>query len=170
MAKRTFAVLGQTWAPLALNTANLTSAAYAALQPATAATTIIDILEVMFSGTNTSSAVGAIIGIQMSTFCTTPTALAAPNGDGPMGQNQVPVIATTYIAAATGPTASNSITAPRLNFGQNLFGGIVRWNAAPTQQYTCVGNAAPGGIIILNATAGSGSSGTGNMHMIYEPY
>lgn len=170
MAKRTFATLGLSFGPLALNTANLTSSNYMALQPAGTATQIVDVDEVLISGAQTASTVGAFILVQMSTFATTPSALVAPNSDGPMVQNATPTIQTTYVAAATGPTASNSITAPKLNLGINMFGGIIRWNAAPTQQYTCVGNAAPGGAILLNATAGSGAVGTSNAHIIYEPY
>ena len=141
-----------------------------ALQPTTSSTQIVDIDEVLVSGTQSASTIGAFIGTQMSTFATTPTALAAPTSDGPSVQNSTPTIQTTYVAAATGPTASNSTTAPKLNFTLNMFGGIVRWNAAPTQQYTCVGNAAPGGFILINATAGTGASGTANAHIIYEPY
>jgi hypothetical protein len=170
MAKRSFAVFNQTWALTSLGVANITGGQFMALQPATTATQIVDILEVLVSGTQTSSTVGNFTGVQMSTFASTPTALAAPNSDGPLVQNATPTIQTTYIAATTGPTASNSITAPKLNLGINMFGGIIRWNAAPTQQWTCVGNAAPGGFLLINLTGGSAGSGTSNAHILYEPY
>jgi hypothetical protein len=169
MAKRTFTSLGLTWGANALGS-TITGSQYMAIEPVTASTTIVDIDEVMVSGTAGAGAVGAFVGTQMSTFSTTPTALAAPNSDGPMQQNATPVIQRTYVVAGTNPTPSNSTTAPKLNFTLNFYGGIVRWNASPTQQYTCVGNAAPGGFILMNATAGTGASGTANAHIIYEPY
>ena len=169
MAKRTFSTFGVSFAPNALGSA-ASASSYMALQPTGSATQIVDLDEVLVSGTATASTVGAFMIAQMSAFAVTPTALAAPNSDGPMVQNATPTAQTTYIVAATNPTPSNSTTAPKLNLGLNMFGGIVRWNAAPTQQWTCVGNAAPGGAILINATAGSGATGTSNAHFIYEPY
>jgi len=65
-----------------------------------------------------------------------------------------------------------------INVGLNTFGGIIRWNAAPTQQFTLIGNAifaaGPpvtfGQAILLNMSAGTGASTTANVHIIYEPY
>jgi hypothetical protein len=170
MAKRIFAALGSTYTPNALGSA-ATGSTYMALQPTGTATQIVDVDEVLVSGTATASTVGAFVLCQISTFATGPTALASPNSDGPLVQNATPTIQTSYITASTtNPTPSSSATAPKINLGINMFGGIVRWNAAPTQQWTCVGNAAPGGAILINATAGSGASGTANAHIIYEPY
>jgi hypothetical protein len=89
---------------------------------------------------------------------TSATALASP--------------AVPYFAAGTGPQASASATVPRLNLSLNLFGGIIRWNAAPTQQITLVGNAASTGSFVLynNSTQGTGVTGVANAHIIYEPY
>jgi hypothetical protein len=76
-----------------------------------------------------------------------------------------------FVAAATGPTPSNTVTDSKLSLALNLFGGIVRWNAAPTQQWQIIGNTAPGGESVLwNSSTGGGSSGLANAHIIYEPY
>jgi hypothetical protein len=136
-------------------------------------TQITDILEILFSGKATASTVMAMEWDRVSTLETTPTALAAPHSDGPMhfatAALAAPVVP--FVAAATGPTPSNTVTDARLNLALNGFGGIVRWNAAPTQQWTMVGNTAPGGESILfnNSTAG-GSTGLGDAHIIYETY
>jgi hypothetical protein len=169
MAKRIFSTFNVTWATNTRGTQVATASSYMGLEPTTSATQIVDLDEVLISGTATASTIGAFLVTLFSTFATTPTALAAPNSDGPMIQGATPTIQTTFITAATQPTPSSSITAPAINLGINMFGGIVRWNAAPTQQYTMVGNAAPGGACLMN-NATTGASGTANAHMIYEPY
>lgn len=167
MAKRTFSTLGLTWAPIALGLATANN--YMALQPASA-TQVVDIDEVLISGTVGTGTVGAFVLSQLSSFCATPTPLSSPASDGPMVQGATPTIQTTYITAGTQPTIGSTATTPKLNLGLNMFGGIIRWNAAPTQQWTCTGSTAPGGGIVFNATAGTGASGTSNAHIIYEPY
>ena len=174
MAKRTFTSAAVPW------TAN---AAGSAIGPpgtpswmglkGAAGTQITDILEILYSGKATASTVAAIELCRASTLETTPTTLAAPHSDGPAhfatAALAAPVV--TFVAAATGPTPSNTVTDAKLNLGLNLFGGIIRWNAAPTQQWTMVGNTAPGGESLLfnNSTAG-GSSGLGDAHILYETY
>ena len=178
MAKRSFNTFGQTWTQTALAT-NLANGTYMAMV-GSSATQITDILEILISGTSAASAVGAFAYIPISTAqAGGATALAAPNSDGPIQSNATPVINTTYVAATTnGPQASNGITAPKINVGLNCFGGIIRWNAAPTQQFTMIGNAVfaagpPvtfGQSVLMNMTAGTGASVTANAHVIYEPY
>jgi ABC-type molybdenum transport system ATPase subunit/photorepair protein PhrA len=66
---------------------------------------------------------------------------------------------------------SNAITDAKLNLGQNAFGGIIRWNAAPMQQWQLLGSTASGAETMLcNLVAGTGVSTTANAHIIYEPY
>ena len=175
MAKRSFYTAGVTFPATALATA-ATSSGYMAMVGASA-TQITDIDEILISGTASASTIGAFALMPISTAQTGgATALAAPNGDGPMVSGATPTANTTYIAATTTqPQATNTTTAPRINLGLNTFGGIIRWNAAPTQQMTLVGNAvfaAPsfGQVILLNMTAGTGASTTSNVHIIYEPY
>jgi len=84
-------------------------------------------------------------------------------------------LATTMIPAntyaTTQPTPSSSTTVPRLNLTINMFGGIFRWNAAPTQQITIVGNAtSTGNVVLYNSSTGGGATGSANAHIIYEPY
>src|SRR5215831_19566285 len=107
------------------------------------ATAILDLLEVACSGTGSASTVGCFAIRYSSTLGVTPTALAQPGTDGPMnsaGQAIAsPVVV--YFAAATAPVISNAVTLPTLQIGINTFGGIYRWNASPTQQWTTIGNA-----------------------------
>lgn len=178
MAKRNFHTYGVTFPATALATAATTSGYMAMVGSST--TQITDIDEILITGTASASTIGAFSFIPISTAQTGgATALAAPNGDGPMQSNATPTANTTYIAATTTqPQASNGTTAPKLNVGLNTFGGIIRWNAAPTQQYTLIGNAVfaagpPvtfGQAILLNLSAGTGASTTANAHIIYEPY
>jgi hypothetical protein len=177
MAKRSFMTLGTSFPANALGSAGITNGYMAMVGSST--TAVADILEVLISGTASASTIGAFTLAPISTAATTPTALAAPNSDGPLQSNATPTaFANSYIAAATGPTISNSTSAGKINLGLNTFGGIIRWNAAPTQQYTLIGNAVfaagppvtSGQAILFNATAGTGATTTANAHIIYEPY
>jgi hypothetical protein len=171
MAKRTFSTGSLNWTASATNAAATTSA-FMALKGA-AATQIVDWLEVLISGMATSSVVAAPMTAFSSTLGVTPTALASPGQDGPMIVNATALSATVvaYFAAATGPIPTNSVTLPKLNFSLNAFGGIIRWNAAPTQQWTQIGNATSGGETVLwNSSTAGGSTALLNAHIIYEPY
>ena len=173
MAKRVFTTGGSTmiWTASAQGSA-AASLCFMGLKGG-ATTQIIDVLEVMISGMATASTVAAMMLAYSSALGTTPTALAAPGSDGPSVVNATALASVTvpYIAAATGPIPSASVTLPKLNLGLNLFGGIVRWNAAPTQQWTQIGNALSGGESVLwNSSTHGGSSGLANAHLLYEPY
>ena len=171
MAKRLFTSAGLTFTASAAGTAAATLT-FMALKGA-ASTQITDVLEILYSGKATASTVAAIEFARASTLETTPTAIAAPHSDGPMhfatAALAAPVVP--FVAAATGPTPSNTVTDAKLNLALNLFGGIIRWNASPTQQWTLVGNTAPGGESVLwNSSSAGGSSGLGDAHIIYETY
>lgn len=168
MAKRIATVVNVSFTAQALGSAVAANSTFS-MNPVTSATQIVDVDEILISGMASASTLGSFLGVQMSTIAATPTALSNPNSDGPMQQNATPVIQSTYITATTQGTPSSSATAPHINLGINTFGGIIRWNAAPTQQYTCVGNASPGGIMIVNQS-GVGATTTANAHIIYEPY
>ena len=174
MAKRVFTSQGITF------TANNAGAAipspatpsWMALKGANG-TQIIDVLEASITGMASASTPAAMALARASTLETTPTALAAPHSDGGENPNLTALAATVvpFVAAATGPTPSNTVTDAKLNLGLNLFGGIYRWNAAPTQQWWIIGNTAPGGESVLwNNLLGGGASGAANAHIIYEPY
>jgi hypothetical protein len=170
MAKRVFAVGNQTFAGTAVNVA---ATQWLALKGGSA-TQIVDCLEFLISGMATSSIVAPFMTSYSSTLGVTPTALAQPGTDGPMVVNATALssVVIAYFAAATGPIPTNSVTLPKLNLGLNVFGGIIRWNAAPTQQWTQIGNAVSGGETVLwnSATAGPTTSAAANAHIIYEPY
>ena len=171
MAKRVVANVSKTWAPTANNVA---VTQWIAVKGGSA-TQIIDCLEFLISGMAASSVPMSIQTAYSSTLGGTPTLPPAlPDSDGPMIVNATALAATVaaYTAATTGPTPNSASTLPRLNLGLNVFGGIIRWNAAPTQQWQMSGLAAPGAESVLsNITAASGAaSALAQAHIIYEPY
>jgi hypothetical protein len=170
MAKRIITNVANTWAPTAVTVAATT---FSALKGANA-TQVVDILEVLISGMHTSSAAAAMMLAYTTTLGATPvTPPAVPGSDGPMMINATALASTVvaYNTATTGPFPASTNTLPKLNLSLNLFGGIIRWNAAPTQQWTQVGNATSSGETVLwNSSTGGGSSGLANTHIIYEPY
>jgi hypothetical protein len=172
MAKRTFMSQNQNWTAQT-TAAALTSATYMGIQGSTT-TQIVDVLEILISGMASASTVASMEFAAASTAPTGITALAAPNHDFGMNQyiTALGAVVSTYVAASTaGPQMSATVGALALNLSLNLFGGIIRWNAAPTQQITMIGNnAATGSFALYNSTAGGGASGLANAHIIYEPY
>jgi len=172
MAKRIFTSAALTFTAAAAGSAIGAASTYMALKGASG-TQVIDVLEVSISGKATASTVAAMELARASTLETTPTAIAAPHSDGPMhfatAALAAPVVP--FVAASTQPTPSNTVTDAKLNLALNLFGGIFRWNASPTQQWTIVGNTAPGGESVLwNSSTAGGSSGLADAHFIYEPF
>jgi hypothetical protein len=174
MAKRLFYTGGQAFTATAYNPTTLADGTYMALIGGTA-TQQVDVLEVLVSGMAIASAVAGMQLVRSSgTIAATFTALASPNSDGPM----IPATAAlaqpvnSFVAATTKPQGSAATTDARLNLGINVFGGILRWNAAPTQQWQLLGNATGFGCtILMNASAGGGTgSPAANAHIIYEPY
>ncbi len=172
MAKRLFTALGQTFTATAVSV-NLANATYMALKGGTA-TQLIDVLEILVSGKATASTVAAIELARSITIANAPVALATPNSDGPMHPNTAVLAAVpvSFVAASTGPFADNTAALAKLNLGLNLFGGIIRWNAAPTQQWAQTGNTAAlfGESVLFNSSTAGGSSGLADAHWIYEPY
>lgn len=137
-------------------------------------TQLIDILEVLFSGKAAASVVMAMYLVRVATLEGAITALAAPQADGPMHPATAALAAPPVpfcVATTSGPVPSNAVTDGRLQLGNNGFGGIVRWNAAPTQQFTMLGNTASfGESILYNDSTGNGATALGDAHIIYEPY
>jgi hypothetical protein len=137
-------------------------------------TQMTDVLEVLISGRDVSSVVSAHQLVRSSgTVAATPAGLVSPASDGPM----VPATAALAAAVATAtswttlPQASATVTDAKLNLGLNTFGGIIRWNAAPTQQWQMLGQATGFGCTILfNSSVSGGSNSLANAHIIYETY
>jgi hypothetical protein len=88
----------------------------------------------------------------------------------PMGTALASTV-TAFIAASTAPTASTTVTDSTLDLGINGFGGILRWNAAPGQEWKIGGAAAPGQESVLyNSLTSLGANCAANIHIIYEPW
>ena len=168
MAKRNFNQLN--WTPGATADGSTLAAGFMALQGGSS-TQLIDILEVMVEGMASASAATPLVLAYDSTLGVTPTALATPNADGPLNPATAALAAPpkSYVAAATNPTRSNSTSSPKVSLGINAFGGIVRWNAAPTQQISILGNSTSTGELSLSCFTG-GSPGAVQSHILYEPY
>ena len=91
MAKRVFQAATYTPTATADGVA-LANATYQSLEAASA-TQILNVLEIYIGGQATASAVNIMQFARNLTTATTPTALAAPNGDGPMNGATAPLAA-----------------------------------------------------------------------------
>jgi hypothetical protein len=145
----------------------LASNTYQALR-AGAATDMLQIMEVYEGGQAGASSVNAMCLARASTLETTPTALALPNSDSSMNANASTLtnLPTAFVAAGTGPTRASAVTVARMGLTFNAFGGIVRWVAAPGEEWMSIGTAAAG-TTLLSATA-PGTPGLMGSHFIYE--
>jgi hypothetical protein len=133
---------------------------------------LINLLEVLIDGQATTSAPTFMQVARDSTVGATTTALAAPNGDGPMHPSTAALAAppVSYVAqSGTAPQRSNSTAQGRLELGLNAFGGIMKWNPyTPDMAFSILGNTASLGELSLSAYTG-GTVGAISAHMIYEP-
>jgi len=169
VAKRTFQATN--WTPTATaDTSALANGTYMALKGGSG-TQLIDVQEIMVSGFAGSTAPAILQFARVSTVETTPTALAAPNSDGPMHPSTAALAAApvSFTAAATGPQRSAVTTDGRLNLGLNTYGGIAKWNSAFSAPWSILGNTADLGESVLSAFTGT-TPGAISAHIIYEPY
>jgi hypothetical protein len=172
MGKRIFTSAALTFTAAAAGSAIGAGSTYMALKGGSS-TQVIEVLEILATGKAVASAIGALMLARSSTLETTPTALAAPHSDGAVHPATAALAAPSvpFVAAATQPTPSNTVTDAKLNLAMNLFGGLIRWNAAPMQEWIISGNTAPGGESVLwNSTTHGGASGNADAHIMYEPY
>lgn len=169
MAKRIFQAASFTPTAQADGGA-LTNATYMAVG-AGSATQTLNVLEIYEGGQAGSSAVNIMMFARDLVLAATPTALAAPNGDGPMNTGSAALAAppVTCVAATTGPSRTNTALTARLNLTFNAFGGIVRWVAAPGEEWTITGTTVSVSESSLSAFTG-GSVGAMGAHIVYEPY
>lgn len=171
MAKRVFHAVNYTPTATSDSTTALANGTYQGIRGATT-TQRIDVLEVMISGFAPSASSPTIMQMARSgIIASTTTLLAAPNSDGPEDPATAALLSPplTFVGAVGGPQRSAAISDARLNLGVNAFGGILRWNASPTQQWVITGNTASGGESTLSAYSG-GTVGAVSSHIIYEPY
>jgi hypothetical protein len=171
MAKRLFFAGNLTFNAQAYTT-GLTASTYMGILGGST-TQQIDILEVLINGMASASIVSAFQLVRASTVAVTPTALASPNSDGPTNPATAALAAppSSFVTAGTQAQASAVTTDAKLNLGMNAFGGIIRWNASPTQQFTMLGNTADFGCTLLfNSSTSGGTTAAANAHIMYEPY
>jgi hypothetical protein len=168
MAKRAFHATNYTPTAQADTTA-LTNATYQALKGGSG-TQLIEIIEVYIAGLAGASSPTIMQLARASTIETTPTALASPNSDGWLhpSSGDLSNQPVAFVAAATGPQRSATTTHPKLDLNLNAFGGIVRWVAAPGEEWGQIGNTAALGESILSAFTG-GTVGAISSHIVYEP-
>lgn len=168
MAKRVFSQA--TWTPTATGDgAALANTTYMAIENA-ASTHALNVMEIYEGGQASASSINIMQFARNVAIGTTPTALATPNADGPMNSftQTVATVPITYVAASTGPLRSSVATQARLNLSFNAFGGIVRWVAAPGEEWGIIGTGASASSSSLSAFTG-GSVGLMGAHIVYEP-
>lgn len=169
MGKRSFSV--PVWSPTATaDTTALANNTHMAIG-ATNATSGLLVQEIEIGGQGSASSPMIMMFARDSTIAVTPTALAAPASDGPLhtlGQ-AAQTGSLTFNFAATAPQRSAVTTSGRLNLTFNGFGGIVRWQAAPFEEWGIVGVTASVSESSLSAFTGSTPSNVG-AHIIYEAY
>ena len=170
MALRTFQAVNFTPTATADTTAH-TNATYMALKGGST-TQRLDVLEILVSGLVASTSSPTILQFaRTSTIATTPTALAAPNSDGPMDPATAALAAppVSFVAAAAGTQRDATTTSARLNLGLNAQGGIVKWFAYDrSKPWAMLGNVAGFGENVLSAFTG-GTVGAISAHISYEP-
>lgn len=169
MAKRIFQ--NPSFTPTAQADATaLSSGTYMALAGGSA-TQKMNVIEILASGQAGSSSPTLLQFARASTVATTPTALSAPASDGPMDPATAALAAppVSFTAAATGPQRSAATSDARLNVQVNAFGGILRWVAAPGEEWVILGNVAQFGQSLLSAFTG-GTVGAIGAHIVYEPF
>jgi hypothetical protein len=169
MAKRIFQAASFTPTAQADGGA-LTSSTYMDIG-AGSATQMINVIEIYEGGQATSSAVNIMQFARDLVLAVIPTALAAPNGDGPMNGATAALAAppVTCVAAGTGPSRTNTALTARLNLSFNAFGGIVRWVAAPGEEWVIIGTTVSISASSLSAFTG-GNVGLMGAHIVYEPF
>lgn len=166
MSKRIFQQ--STWTPTAQADGVLTGA-WQALK-AGSATDILQIQEIYEGGQAGASSVNSMVLARSSTLAITPTSLALPNSDGPMN-SQATAVSTppvAFVAASTAPNRSPAVTVARLPLTFNAFGGIVRWVAAPGEEWTSVGVSTTSNSESVLSANNVGTAGLMGSHFIYE--
>src|SRR5215472_3421468 len=160
MSKRAFHATNYTPTPQADTTA-LTNGTYQSLRAA--ATSLIQVVEIMIEGLAGSSNPMIMQMARASTLSSSATALASPNSDGfmnPLASTITTLPVTLVAATVSGPQRSAVTTDAKLDLNINAFGGIVRWQAAPGEEWYIFGAstvAASAGESVLSQFTGGSS-------------
>jgi hypothetical protein len=167
MAKRSFQ--NPTWTPTATADGNALANGTFMSIGASSATHGVNVLEIYIGGQASASSVNIMMFARDSTLGGSLTALAAPVSDGPLDSRTATTsLALIATAAGTSPQRSATTTSSRLNLSLNAFGGIVRWVAAPGEEWGITGVTVSISESSLSAFTG-GSVGLIGAHIIYEP-
>jgi hypothetical protein len=168
MAKRSFSV--PTFTPTGSADNAVIAGGWMAIGAA-AATNGLLVYEIYQGGQAAATAVNAMVFARDSTLGATLTALAAPNTDGPLSSLSAAAQSgsLTFIASTTVPIRSNVTTSAKLALSFNPFGGIVRWLAAPGEEWAIVGITASISESSLSAL-NVGTPGLQSAHIVYEAY
>lgn len=166
MTKRIFSV--PTLTPTAQADGTLSAGTYAAIKGG-ASTMQITVMEVYQAGQASASSYNATCLAFASTLETTATALALPNTVGFLNPNATAFGTgeTVFVAASTAPTRSPAYTLARMRLGFNSFGGVVRWVAAPSEEWVQFGNSTNGGETLFSSE-NYGTAGAQAVNFIYE--
>lgn len=173
MSRRLFSVPSFTPTATADNSA-LANGTYMAVG-ANSATQGLYITEIFIQGVGTSSTnVNNNVFARDLVLGATPTALAAPNRDGPKGGSMYVAPGTlplTFTAATTGPSRSNTATTAQLPMSINALGGIARWKPADlTEAWWVVGQTVSVSESSLSASTAAGTTSAAQSAVIeYEP-
>lgn len=167
MAKRTVSITTITPTATA-DAANLVDATYPFLLQGASTTQRTTIFEIMIGGQAGSTTATFMLLARDSTVAT---------GTNTLGTGQTDAANDPATAALAAPVVvgnSNATTKPQRsatlhlgNFSLNAFGGIIRYSAAPGQEFIMVGNTASLGEISFSAFTG-GTPGPIGAHCIYE--
>lgn len=171
MAKRSFSAASYTPTATGDTASTLANGTYQAI--GATSTTGLNVMEIYIGGQASASSINISQFAREHVLGATLTALAAPNSDGPMNTLHSPTQSqdgsVSYVAATTPPQRSALTTSPRLTLSLNAFGGIVRWVAAPGEEWGIAGVTVDISESCLSCYTG-GSAGLIGSHIIYEPY
>ncbi len=167
MSKRTFQAVSYTPTATADGT-TLASGTYQDIE-ASAPTMYVEVMEIYEGGQASASAINAMQFARNITIATTPTALTSPTASDGFLKTFASTLgssAVCCIAASTGPARNTIGTQARLNLSFNAFGGIVRWVAAPGEEWGILGTVTL--VSASNLSAVTASAGLMGSHIVYE--
>lgn len=173
MSRRLFSVPAFTPTATADNAA-LANGTYMAIG-ANSATQGLWIAEIWVKGGGTSSTnVNNNVFARDLILGATPTALAAPNRDGPKAGSMYVAPGTlplTFVAATTGPSRSNTSTTAQMDLTINCLGGQARWKPADmSEAWWIIGQTVSVSESSLSASTALGvASAAQAAHIEYEP-